>query len=98
MANQSEKSFGHVLREKREGRFSLRSFAKLVGVSPTYLSQVEQGNAQPPTADRVKRRPNSWAKTRTNGLPWPGGFPKTCRRSFMKSRRNFRNCSARPGA
>ncbi len=49
------KHFGQVLREKREGRFSLRKFAGLVGVSPTYLSQVEQGNVQPPTADRVKR-------------------------------------------
>src|SRR3984893_8576741 len=49
-------SFGRLLREKRvEKGFSLRKFAELVGVSPTYLSQVEQGNAQPPTADRVKR-------------------------------------------
>lgn len=34
---------------------SLRKFAQLVGVSPTYMSQVEQGNVDPPTADRVKR-------------------------------------------
>ncbi|GIW84014.1 MAG: hypothetical protein KatS3mg106_527 [Gemmataceae bacterium] len=48
--------FGRLLREKRiEKGFSLRKFAELVGVSPTYLSQVEQGNVMPPTADRVKR-------------------------------------------
>ncbi|GIV04135.1 MAG: transcriptional regulator [Fimbriimonadales bacterium] len=48
--------FGELLREKRiEKKFSLRKFAELVGVSPTYLSQVEQGNVMPPTADRVKR-------------------------------------------
>ncbi len=48
--------FGEMLREKRiEKKFSLRKFAELVGVSPTYLSQVEQGNVMPPTADRVKR-------------------------------------------
>lgn len=48
--------FGRALREKRLGkRFSLRKFAELVGVSPTYLSQVEQCNVMPPTADRVKR-------------------------------------------
>ena len=35
--------------------YSLRKFAQLVGVSPTYLSQVEQNNVAPPTADRVKR-------------------------------------------
>ena len=50
------KTFGQLLREKRiEKGFSLRKFAGLVGISPTYLSQVEQDNVDPPTADRVKR-------------------------------------------
>jgi transcriptional regulator with XRE-family HTH domain len=49
-------TFGQLLRERRlEKKFSLRKFAELVGVSPTYLSQVEQDNVMPPTADRVKR-------------------------------------------
>ncbi|GIW90228.1 MAG: transcriptional regulator [Pirellulaceae bacterium] len=49
-------TFGQRLRNKRIAKgYSLRKFAELVGVSPTYLSQVEQGNVQPPTADRVKR-------------------------------------------
>jgi len=48
--------FGRQLRAKRQEKgFSLRKFAALVGVSPTYLSQVEQCNVDPPTADRVKR-------------------------------------------
>jgi len=52
----SKEEFGTVLREKRlEKGHSLRKFAQLIGVSPTYLSQVEQGNVDPPTADRVKR-------------------------------------------
>jgi HTH-type transcriptional regulator, competence development regulator len=51
----TQKTFGQVLREAREGKFSLRKFAQMVGVSPTYLSQVEQGKVLPPTADRVKR-------------------------------------------
>jgi transcriptional regulator with XRE-family HTH domain len=56
MAKKRDKPFGEVLREKRVDKgFSLRKFAQLVGVSPTYLSQVEQGNVDPPTADRVKR-------------------------------------------
>jgi DNA-binding XRE family transcriptional regulator len=50
------RTFGQMLREKRITKgFSLRKFAELVGVSPTYLSQVEQDNVDPPTADRVKR-------------------------------------------
>ena len=44
------------MREKRLAKkYSLRKFAELVGVSPTYMSQVEQGNVDPPTAERVKR-------------------------------------------
>jgi transcriptional regulator with XRE-family HTH domain len=50
-----KKRFGDILREKRLAKgFSLRKFAELVGVSPTYLSQVEQGNVDSPTAERVK--------------------------------------------
>ena len=49
-------SFGQALREKRIAKkFSLRKFAELVGISPTYLSQVEQSNVDPPTAERVQR-------------------------------------------
>lgn len=55
MAKKHDKTFGESLREKRiEKGISLRKFAQLVGISPTYLSQVEQGNVDPPTADRVK--------------------------------------------
>jgi len=56
MSKNRAKTFGEALREKRvEKGFSLRKFAGLVGVSPTYLSHVEQENVDPPTADRVKR-------------------------------------------
>jgi transcriptional regulator with XRE-family HTH domain len=49
-------AFGKLLREKRTGKgFSLRKFAKLVGVSAVYISRVERGNITPPTADRAKR-------------------------------------------
>ncbi len=55
MTKQRE-SFGRILRAKRMAvKLSLRKFAKMVGVSPTYLSQVEHENVMPPTADRVKR-------------------------------------------
>jgi HTH-type transcriptional regulator, competence development regulator len=51
-----QQAFGEVLREKRLAKkHSLRKFAELAGISPTYLSQVEQCNVMPPTADRVKR-------------------------------------------
>ncbi len=56
MSNKNTQTFGERLRERRiEMGFSLRAFAKLIEVSPTYLSQVEQNKVDPPTADRVKR-------------------------------------------
>ncbi|MCO6455509.1 MAG: helix-turn-helix transcriptional regulator [Pirellulaceae bacterium] len=56
MTKSRGKAFGQVLREKRMNKgLSLRKFAQMVGISPTYLSQVEQMNVDPPTADRVKR-------------------------------------------
>ena len=66
--SQSQLPFGQALRAKRlEKKFSLRKFAELVGISPTYLSQVEKCNVVPPTADRVKRmaellgeNPDAW--------------------------------------
>lgn len=55
MAEKGRKPFGQVLRERRiDCGFTLRKFADLVGVSPTYLSQVEQGNIDPPTAERMR--------------------------------------------
>lgn len=46
--------FGQRLREKwLEKQITLRKMADMIGVSSTYLSQVEQGRYDPPTADRV---------------------------------------------
>ena len=53
----ASRSFGAHLREQRTAKgYSLRRFAELVGVSPTYLSHIEQGKVvSPPTSDRVRR-------------------------------------------
>lgn len=56
MSTKKQKPFGQLLRETRvEKGYTLRKFAEAVGVSPTYLSQVEQGNVDPPTAERVRK-------------------------------------------
>lgn len=50
------KTFGAILREKRLDRgFGLREFATMVGVSSTYISQLEQENIDPPTAERASK-------------------------------------------
>lgn len=54
--SKKQTTFGQVLREARLAKgITLRKFAEMVGISPTYLSQVEQCNVDPPTAERVKR-------------------------------------------
>lgn len=49
--------FGSVLRERRvEKGYSLRKFAELIDISPTYLSLVETGKAEyAPAAERVRK-------------------------------------------
>lgn len=53
----SSQSFGAFLRARRLAKgYSLRKFAELVDVSPTYLSLIEQGKVErPPTVERVRK-------------------------------------------
>jgi HTH-type transcriptional regulator, competence development regulator len=55
MANGSER-FGEFVRERRIAKeIGLREMAKMIGVSPTYLSKVEGDEFTPPAEDRVRR-------------------------------------------
>jgi transcriptional regulator with XRE-family HTH domain len=57
--SKKRQTFGQVLREARLAKgITLRKFAEMVGISPTYLSQVEQNNVDPPTAERVHTMAN----------------------------------------
>jgi transcriptional regulator with XRE-family HTH domain len=52
----SEKKFGALVRREREGKeIGLREMAKMIGVSPTYLSKVERDEFPPPAEDKVRR-------------------------------------------
>ena len=47
--------FGAFIRHEREGKeIGLREMAKMIGVSPTYLSKVERDEFPPPAEDKVK--------------------------------------------
>ena len=47
--------FGAFIRREREAReIGLREMAKLIGVSPTYLSKVERDEFPPAAEDKVK--------------------------------------------
>ena len=50
----SPKDFGAVVRRSRESKgIGLRTMAKAVGMSPTYLSMIERGQFPPPAEDKV---------------------------------------------
>jgi transcriptional regulator with XRE-family HTH domain len=47
--------FGAFIRREREVReIGLREMAKMIGVSPTYLSKVERDEFAPPVEDKVR--------------------------------------------
>lgn len=47
--------FGPFIRRQRQAKgIGLREMAKMIGVSPTYLSKVERDEFAPPAEDRVK--------------------------------------------
>jgi ribosome-binding protein aMBF1 (putative translation factor) len=47
--------FGEFVRQQREAKeIGLREMAKMIGVSPTYLSKVERDEFAPPAEDKVK--------------------------------------------
>ena len=51
----SGEKFGALVRRKRQAKkIGLRQMAKMIGVSPTYLSKIERDEFRPPTEDKVK--------------------------------------------
>jgi len=49
-------TFGQTLRALRgEKNVKLRDMARRLGLTPTYLSQVEQDKFKPPTEERIKQ-------------------------------------------
>ena len=51
----SGEKFGEFVRRERVAKeIGLREMAKMIGVSPTYLSKVERDEFPPPVEDKVK--------------------------------------------
>jgi len=50
-----QQEFGQFIRDNREKmNITLRQLARDVDVSPTYLSQIEQGNFAPPSEEKIR--------------------------------------------
>src|SRR5215469_13944936 len=54
MPSGREKFGAFVRRQREEREIGLREMAKIIGVSPTYLSKVERDEFPPPAEDKVK--------------------------------------------
>lgn len=51
----TEEKFGQFVRRAREAKeIGLREMAKMIGVSPTYLSKVERDEFAPPAEEKVR--------------------------------------------
>src|SRR5262245_33140276 len=55
MVREKEK-FGEFVRREREAKeIGLREMAKMIGVSPTYLSKIGRDEFPPPAEDKVRK-------------------------------------------
>ena len=51
-----KEKFGAFIRREREAKdLGLREMAKMIGVSPTYLSKCERDEFDPPAEDKVRK-------------------------------------------
>ena len=56
MSRGKEEKFGATVRREREKlEIGLREMAKMIGVSPTYLSKIERDEFPPPAEDKVRK-------------------------------------------
>jgi transcriptional regulator with XRE-family HTH domain len=77
----SEEKFGEFVRREWEVKeIGLREMAKMIGVSPTYLSKVERDEFPPPAEDRVKAIAQIIKCDVDELLARAGRGPRTCPR------------------
>ena len=74
---QLKPQFGATLRATRVAKgYSLRKFAELIEVSPTYLSLVETGKAEyPPSAEKVRVMAESLGENADEWIAMAGRMP-----------------------
>ncbi|MDH5525748.1 MAG: helix-turn-helix transcriptional regulator [Nitrospirota bacterium] len=80
-----EQSFGAALRAIRLAKgIGLRQFARRIGISPTYLSQVERGDTAPPVEDRVAAMARELDQDVDELLALAGRIPAAVRSAIMR--------------
>jgi transcriptional regulator with XRE-family HTH domain len=82
------KTFGDRLRElrlKREEYASLRAFASKVGLSPTYMSHLENNKVPPPSEGVIKRLAEALQADKYELFSLAGKFPPEFFETFQKN-------------
>ena len=96
----SGEKFGALVRREREAKeIGLREMAKMIGVSPTYLSKVERDEFPPPAEDKVKAIAEIIGlRSLTNCWRGRAGCRRTCRTLSSATRWNWRRFCGPPRA
>lgn len=84
------KSFGHLLRElrtKHPDYSSLREFARKVGLSPAYLSRIENEKEPPPSEAVVERLAEALGADKYELFSYAGKIPEEFLETFRKNPR-----------
>jgi len=84
----STKSFGQLLRELRirnKEYGSLREFARRVGLSPAYLSRIENGKEPPPSEAIIERLAEVLGANRYELFGYAGKVPSEFFETFRKN-------------
>jgi len=82
------KSFGQVVRElrvKHQEYSSLREFARKVGLSPAYLSRIENEKEPPPSEAVVERLAEALGADKYELFSYAGKIPEEFLETFKKN-------------
>lgn len=82
------KSFGHLIRElrmKHPDYPSLREFARKVGLSPAYLSRIENEKEPPPSEAVVEKLAEALGADKYELFSYAGKIPEEFLETFKKN-------------
>ena len=87
-----EETFGHIIRELRinnKDYSSLREFARKVGLSPAYLSRIENEKEPPPSEKVIEKLAEASGQISTNSSVTQERFPWNSTKPLRRTPREW---------